>query len=67
MDRCRCDVYCIVALIVAPATGPGADTEIGPLPGATLALWEDGDVFSGTRLVSVHGGDETDHFVGEFW
>jgi hypothetical protein len=67
MDRCRCDAYCIVALIVVLATEPGADTEIEPLPGATLAYGKTA-TFSlepGYRLCT--GGDESDHFVGEFW
>ena len=60
-------VRCIVALGMATATGPSADTVIEPLAGTNLALGKSATFSLEPNYSLCAGGDETDLFDGEFW
>ena len=60
-------VRCIVALGMATATGPSADTVIEPLAGTNLALGKSATFSLEPNYSLCAGGDETDLFNGEFW
>jgi len=57
----------IVALGMATATGPSADTVIEPLAGTNLALGKSATFSLEPNYSLCAGGDETDLFDGEFW
>ena len=59
--------FVIVALGMATATGPSADTVIEPLAGTNLALGKSAAFSLEPNYSLCAGGDETDLFDGEFW
>ena len=56
-----------IALAIALATGPGADTAIEPLAGTNLALGKTATFSLEPNYRRCAGGDETDLFDGVFW
>ena len=67
MNGCRPTACGIIALIVATATGPWADTTREPLAGTNLALGKTATFSWDPNYTLCAGDDETDLSNGEFW